>query len=113
MTNQEIIRNWFRRVGINPFFFELSGNDDDGVPWAKRFWKTAYRDMRQYSQIANHANNELKEFRGYGVLKRIWAKSGNCIGRVRVDNLAEFDNNKIVMKLKLADYNPNRRLNYE
>ena len=106
-----LIQNWFHKVGIFPDVINYSGLDFYGESWAKRFWKVAYRDARERAQIFNHSLNELIEFRKLGVLKKIWnKKSGNCIGRIRVDNLDEFDNNTIAAKIGLMDYNPNRIL---
>lgn len=105
------IEHWFRRVGIFPSIINQAGNDWDGIPLAKRFWKTAYRDARNYAKIACHANDELVKFRGFGVLKSIWAfNPRNCIGRIRVDDLREFDNYSIAKQLGFTDYNPNRIL---
>lgn len=107
-----IVANWYRKVGIFTSIIHQSGNDHDSVPWAKRFWRISYRDARQYAQIACHANDELVKFRGFGTVKSIWAKSGNCIGRIRVDDLREFNNNEVTAKISLSDYAPNRILNY-
>lgn len=109
---KQIVTNWYRKVGIFTSIIHQSRNDHDGIPWAKRFWRTSYRDARQYAQIACHGNDELVKFRGFGTVKSIWAKSGNCIGRIRVDDLRGFSNNEVAAKVGLSDYAPNRILNY-
>ena len=108
-----IVSNWYKRVGIFTSVIHQAGNDYDGVPWAKRFWKSSYRDARKYAQIACHANDELVKFRGFGTVKSVWAKNGKCIGRVRVDILRDFNNDEVAAKFGLSDYAPNRILSYE
>jgi hypothetical protein len=105
MNRQDLIKKWFRKVDIFP------------PPWTggtvenfRAFWRVAYRDARQYAHIAHHANNELRDFRGFGVLKKVWALSGNCIGRVRTNDLASFNNWQIAEQAGYDDYNPNRIL---
>lgn len=104
-----LLAEWFRKVDIFPNIVTAAGNDHCGIPWAKRFWKTAYRDARQRARIFDHSCAELRNFRGFGILKQIWAKSGNCIGRVRIDDLRNMDNDSIATRLKVQDYNPNRQ----
>ena len=105
MTNNQIANEWFRKVDIFPRPW-TGGTVED----FRAFWRVAYRDARQYAHIAHYKNNELRLFRGFGVLKKVWALSGNCIGRVRTNDLASFDNNEIAKKSGLSDYNPNRIL---
>ena len=109
LTMNERIAKWFRKVDIFPYMVNQMGLDHDGVPYAKRMWKTAYRDARERAQIMHHECLDLVEFRGFGVLKKIWAKSGNCIGRVRINDLRDMDNNTIAKCLGFQDYNPARR----
>lgn len=106
-----LIQTWFRKVDICPEIVNEAGLDMFGESWSKRFWKVAYHDARMRARIFEHSLIELKEFRNLGVLKQIWASTGNCIGRIRVDNLSEFDNNTIANEFGFKDYNPNRILN--
>ncbi len=106
-----LIQNWFRKVGVFPEIVNESGKDFYGESWAKRMWKTTYRDARLRAQLFCHSMDELIEFRNFGVLKKIWnKKSGNCIGRVKTNDLKEFDNDTIAARIGWIDYNPNRIL---
>lgn len=105
MTNPILIK-WYKRVDLNPDVTPL----EPSQYWQRMFWRVAYRDARVLGRIVDSANDELVTFRGFGVLKKIWAKSGNVIGRVRVNDLRNFDNNTIAASLPFQDYNPNRRL---
>lgn len=98
-----VIQKWFRRVDIFPEVVNLMG------PEAKTAWRVAYRDAKEYSQISCNALDELVNFRGFGVLKRIWAKN-TCIGRIRVNDLRNFNDNAKINGIDLVDFNPNRLL---
>jgi hypothetical protein len=102
----ELMRRWYRRVDLNPDVTPLEPSPE----WQRRFWKVAYRDARVYAHIACNACDELVSFRGFGVLKKIWARSGNVIGRVRTNDLRSFDNREIADRIPLTDYNPSRIL---
>lgn len=105
-----MIDRWFRRCDINPDYFPgLKGSERD-TELMRMMWRVAYRDARIVAAICHHDNKDLVTMRGFGVMKRVWAKSGNCIGRVRVNNLANFDNRVIANQLPFQDYNPNRDL---
>jgi hypothetical protein len=93
-------------VDLNPDVTDLDPEQ------SRRSWRVAYRDARVYANIGCFICDELVAFRGFGPLKRIWAKTGNVIGRVRVNDLRDFDNNAIAAKLPFCDYNPNRRLTF-
>jgi hypothetical protein len=105
-----LIKEWFRKVDIFADIVNQSGLDFEGKPWAKRFWKVAYRDARLRARIFNHSLDELIQFRNLGILKQIWADSGNVIGRIRTNNLSEFDNNTIAANFNYKDFAPNRIL---
>ena len=99
------MESWFRKVDLHPEWF---GNHPSEL--LRRCWRVAYRDARERAHIFCHSCDELVAMRGFGPLKKIWAKSGNVIGRVVTNDLRTFDNNTIATALGLQDYAPSRRL---
>jgi hypothetical protein len=100
-----LIQNWFRKVDIFPEVVNEMGD------MAKTAWKVTYRDARLRAHLFCHSMDEMIKFRGFGVLKKIWnKKSGNCIGRIRTNDLKTFDNDIIAGRSGLTDYAPNRIL---
>lgn len=87
-----LISNWFRKVDIFPEVINQMGICQyTGESWAKRAWRVTYRDARMRAHLFCHSMDELIEFRGFGVLKRVWTKSGYVTGRIRVNNLIKFN----------------------
>jgi hypothetical protein len=102
----ELVKRMYRRVDLNPQFTPLELDPQ----LQRRFWHVAYRDARCYAQISCTACDELVLLRGFGPLKKIWGINNCVIGRVRVNDLREFDNYTIAKQFDVQDYNPNRRL---
>ena len=105
-----LVKNWFRQVDIFPEIINQMGWDANNESWAKRCWKVAYRDARLRAKLFCYSLDELVSFRGFGVMKQIFAKSGNIIGRARINDLRDFDNNIIANSFNYQDYNPNKIL---
>jgi hypothetical protein len=103
-----LMAEWFRKVDMHPSMFHLEPDKE----WIRRFWRTAYRDARQRAHIMDHCCTDLVNFRGFGPLKKVWARSGNCIGRVIANDLKDFDNNSIAKAKGFQDFNPSRRLGF-
>lgn len=103
-----LMAEWFHKVDLHPSTFHLEPDPE----WFRLYWRVAYRDARQRAHIMDHSCSELVSFRGFGPLKRVWARSGNCIGRVITNSLKDFDNNTIAKAKGVQDYNPCRRLGF-
>lgn len=71
-----------------------------------------YRDAREKAKIACHWCDELVALRGFGPLKNIY-KGQTLIGRIRVNDLRQFDNQAIANRQPFNDYNPGRILQWE
>src|ERR1041385_2255476 len=105
-----LIQNWFRIVDISPSVINSMGYDFWGESWARRCWKTAYRDARMRARIACHSLDEMVAFRGFGILKDMWSKRRCVIGRTRVNDLKTFTDDAESNGFFQTDYNRYRIL---
>lgn len=70
---------------------------------ARLLWVEFYRDWRRGARIMCHWNDEMVEWRGFGILARAW--NGNtCVGRKRVSDMRTHD----FKCAEYSDFNPDR-----